>query len=465
MVRDTPFDTIAAISTPPGEGGIGIVKLSGDMALSIVENIFHPHTEKRSLSQGRSFTMHLGLIRDQDRVVDEVLVSIMRAPHTYTREDVVEINCHGGAVAVNEVLRLVLAYGARLAEPGEFTKRAFIKGRIDLSQAEAVLDIVQAKTGKALQVAVRQLQGALSSRIEQLIQRLKEILAVVEANIDFPEEEDVSQADMNGMNEKIVDIQRTLESLIKSYDMGKAFKNGVLTVLSGKPNVGKSSLFNAFVEFDRAIVTHIPGTTRDVIEEQLNVKGIPFVLADTAGITETENLIEKEGVRKSRSYIECARLILAIFDGSCPLDERDLAVAREALKASHIGVINKTDLPIRLNTDALIVETGIDPDLVHVSAKTGEGLDRLKERLYTMVTGGSTGGDYSLMVTNTRHHAILQKAHTELTHARNSIQEEGGPELVAFDIRSAMDLLGEITGKVTNRDILDEIFNNFCIGK
>jgi tRNA modification GTPase len=319
------FDTIAAISTPPGEGGIGIIKISGDKAFNIVAKIFHPVGEKSFDSGGRSFTMRLGYIKKSSGVIiDEVLVSFMRAPNTYTREDIVEINCHGGAVAVNEVLRLVLAAGARQAEPGEFTRRAFINGRIDLAQAEAVLDIVKAKTGRALESALSQLKGGLSEKLHSLSAVLKDLLVRLEASIDFPDEEDVDTLRPEDVKKTITSVKKGLDVLMLSYDTGKIFRDGVLTALTGKPNVGKSSILNSFLNFERAIVTPIPGTTRDVIEEQLNLNGIPFILADTAGITDSENMIEQEGVKRSRSYLtgaapmtaETPSLLRKLFHGN-----------------------------------------------------------------------------------------------------------------------------------------------------
>lgn len=465
MIAETPFDTIAAVSTPPGEGGIGIVRLSGEDAIAIVKNIFEPRRKKPSGLWETSFNMNLGYIKKGGKVVDEVLVSVMRAPHTYTREDVVEINCHGGAASVNEVLRLVLGHGARLAQPGEFTKRAFINGRIDLAQAEAVLDIVRAKTGRALEAAVYQLTGRLSGRLEEITERLKHILVVLEANIDFPEEEDIAPVRLGEMEEELLSIQEALDGLIESYDTGKILRNGILTAIVGKPNVGKSSLMNAFLKFDRAIVTPIPGTTRDVIEEQLNIDGIPFILADTAGITETEDIIEKEGVKRSRYYIERAQLIILVFDGSEALDERDRVLSLHTQSLPRIPVVNKSDLPLKLDPAELSRLLGIYGDVMHLSAKTGEGLKELEKRMATKVVSGDAEGDQSFLVTNARHFNVLQRAHAEINHALHAFRSKSGSELTAFDVRSALDALGEITGKVTSRDILDEIFQNFCIGK
>ncbi len=464
MKISTPFDTIAAISTPLGEGGIGIVRLSGQEAFGIVEKIFVPH-RKKQFNRIDSFTMHLGYIRENEEIVDEVLISFMKAPHTYTREDVVEINCHGGAIAVNEVLRLVLRYGARLAEPGEFTKRAFINGRIDLAQAEAVLDIVESRTSKALEAAVSQLKGRLSERINNLIGKLKNILVILEANIDFPDEEDVSALDLSNLQEHISSVKSEIESLVASYDTGKIIKNGILTVLAGKPNVGKSSILNSFLKFDRAIVTPIPGTTRDTIEEELNINGIPFILADTAGITESDNIIEKEGVKRSWTYLDKAQLVLLVLDGSSSFDERDIEIIKRVKPLRYIPIINKIDLPLKLKPEKLVEGTGMHSDFVSLSAKTGEGLKELEKRMSDMVTGGTIEGDYSLMITSARHFALLHKAREELEYAIDTLHSTGEPELIAYDIRSAMDFLGEITGEVTNNEILDVIFNNFCIGK
>jgi tRNA modification GTPase len=465
MKKNTPFDTIAAVSTPPGEGGIGIVRLSGDRAFSILEEIFRPHRAALSGSTPRSFSMRLGYIVYAGETIDEVLVSYMKAPHTYTREDVAEINCHGGAVAVSEVLRLVLSKGARLAEPGEFTKRAFINGRIDLPQAEAVLDIVRSKTSRALEAAVNQLQGRLSARITDVFNTLKSVLVLLEANIDFPEEEDVAEIGLEEIKKKISEARDALAECAASYDTGKIIRDGVTTVLSGKPNVGKSSILNAFLRFERAIVTPIPGTTRDVIEEQLNIDGIPFILADTAGITESDNLIEQEGVKRSRTYIERAQLVLMVFDGSEELDERDMEIIRRARTARSIPVINKTDLAMKLDVEKLSSALADGTPFVYVSAKTGDGLKDLEKRMTAMVVGGSTGGESSFIITSARHFTVLKRALEELRHAEDTLHASPEPELLAYDIRSALDILGEFTGEATNNEILDEIFNNFCIGK
>jgi tRNA modification GTPase len=465
MTKSTPFDTIAAISTPPGEGGIGIVKISGEKSFEIVKKIFHPQRKKNLSPEMKSFSMLLGYIKGENGIIDEVLVSRMKSPHTYTRENIVEINCHGGAAPLNEVLRTVLSSGARLAEPGEFTKRAFINGRIDLSQAEAVLDIIRSKTNRALDAAVRQLRGEISEKIQSMVDSLKNVLVVLEANIDFPEEEDVSHVQFMKIMQTITSLKTDLETLIRSYDRGKIFRDGVLTVISGKPNVGKSSILNAFLKFDRSIVTHLPGTTRDIIEEQLNLNGIPFILADTAGITDTENIIEMEGVKRSEGHIEKSQLVLLVFDGSCTLDQRDIEIARRVQPKRHIAIINKTDLKMELTPQDLLQKTGVNPDIVHLSAKTGSGLKELEKKMTETVISGSAGGDYSIMVTNSRHFDILQKALVEINHALKTLDESPEAELLAYDVRSAMDILGEITGEVTNREILDVIFNNFCIGK
>ncbi len=465
MITNTPFDTIAAVSTPPGEGGIGIVRLSGERAIEIVKDLFIPYKEGSSSIFEKNFSMGVGHIKDSDRIVDEVLVSVMKSPHTYTREDVVEINCHGGAVAVNEVLRLVLENGARMAEPGEFTKRAFINGRIDLSQAEAVLDIVQAKTAKALETAVRQLDGGLSKKVNDLVGRLRGILVQLEAAIDFADEEDVAPVQYEDVKNTLDSVKHELSGLVRTYDTGRILRNGVLSVISGKPNVGKSSIMNAFLRFDRTIVTSIPGTTRDVIEEQLNIGGIPFILADTAGITDTEDIIEREGVKRSRSYMEKAQLIIAVFDGSERIDDRDREIARNAAGRPHIFVINKSDLPPKIDMALFQKIPGLDCGFIRMSAKTGEGLKSLERRMTEKVIAGDTRADHSMLVTNARHYSILRRALQELEHALKAAQSKLEPELVSFDVKSIIDVLGEITGSITSEDIMNDIFKNFCIGK
>lgn len=464
-MKQTPFDTITAVSTPPGEGGIGIVRISGNDAQKIVLRIFHPYREKSRPTDKPSFSMTLGTIMDKGKIVDEVLVCVMKKPHTYTREDIVEINCHGGAVAVNEVLRLVLESGARLAEPGEFTQRAFTNGRIDLAQAEAVLDIVRAKTHRALEAAVGQLEGRLSQKLGEFSDSLKQILTILEANIDFAEEEDITPLEYRRMGDKLSAVEREISLLLESFETGKIYKDGVFTVIVGKPNVGKSSIMNAFLRFDRAIVTPIPGTTRDIIEEQLNIDGVPFILADTAGITDTENIVEKEGVNRSRTAMDRAGLLLVVFDSSSEIDERDLEIARAAKEIPHVAVINKVDLESKNDPERLVRKTGLDSSPVLLSAKNGTGLKELETRMLDMVRKGTATGDYALMVTTRRHFESLRRAREEIENALRAICENREPELLAFDVKSAIDCIGEITGHVTNHEVLENIFNSFCIGK
>ena len=466
MKKFNIFDTIAAISTPPGEGGIGIVRLSGENSFEIIKKIFRPRNSQEFNNPIKSFTMHLGYITDRGKIIDEVLVSFMKAPHTYTREDVVEINCHGGAIAVNEVLRLVLEKGARLAEPGEFTKRAYINGRIDLSQAEAILDIIRAKTKESLNLAVQQLKGTLSQEINSIVNDLKNIMVHIEANIDFPEEEDIIQLDYNQIKAELLQIKKRLLKLIDSYDSGRIYKNGVLTVLAGRPNVGKSSLLNSFLKYDRAIVTPIPGTTRDIIEEQINIGGIPFILADTAGITESKDTIEKEGVKRAELYLDRAELILLVFDNSSKLTEKDIEIVNKLKNKQFIPIINKVDLPPKLDIKDFEDKTKINREKVSfISAKDGKGLKDLEHKMEEIVKAGKSSGDYSIMITNSRHYSLLKRALKELKQGIKATVERLEPELLAFDLRNTMDYLGQIVGEITPKEILDNIFKNFCIGK
>lgn len=378
------FDTIAAISTPMGEGAIAIVRLSGDEAISIVDKLFRGVNGKR-IASVQSHTIHYGHLIDPktEQVVEEVMVSVMKGPRTFTKEDVVEINCHGGIVSVNRVLQLVLNYGAQLAEPGEFTKRAFLNGRIDLSQAEAVMDLIRAKTDRAMNVALGQMEGRLSKLIQKLRQEILEILAQVEVNIDYPEYDDVEEMTHVMLIEKATYVRNEIEKLLQTSQQGKILREGLSTVIIGRPNVGKSSLLNSLVHENKAIVTDIPGTTRDVIEEYVNVRGVPLKLLDTAGIRETEDIVERIGVERSRQVLKEADLILLVLNYSDEFTEEDRNIFRAVEGMDVIVIINKTDLPQQIDMET-VNELALNHKIVTTSLLEDRGVDELEEAIASL---------------------------------------------------------------------------------
>ncbi|MEW6162485.1 MAG: tRNA uridine-5-carboxymethylaminomethyl(34) synthesis GTPase MnmE [Nitrospirota bacterium] len=459
-------DTIAAISTPFGEGGIGIVRLSGRDSIKIVEKIF-TSPKNKSLKDLGSNRVIYGHIKDPliGEEIDEVLVTVMRSPYTYTREDVVEINCHGGMVTLRKTLELVLKEGARLAEPGEFTKRAFINGRIDLSQAEAVLDLIRSKTDESRRIAIEQLQGGLSEKITALRDRLKELCAYLEAYIDFPED-DIEIASKEDMLESMKEIGTELQKLLKTYDEARFFREGLSTAIVGRPNVGKSSLLNALLRKDRAIVTELPGTTRDVIEEYLNIDGLPLRIMDTAGIRNVQDIAEKEGVKRSLQSIENADLVIAIFDGNEPLRDEDLEVMEKIKGKNAIIVMNKCDLPSVFDKDMLAsCVLHHAPRILQISATKGDGLEELKDRIFESCLKDWKEGRDGVLVTNLRHKIAIENALASLERAMSGFLEDKPLEIIALELRDSLDRLGEIVGAVTTEDILENIFKNFCIGK
>lgn len=463
-------DTIAAIATPQGEGGIGTIRLSGPASAEVLSRIFAPasggHVRPAEMESHRLVFGHV-IDPASGAKVDEVLAVLMRAPHSYTREDVVEIDCHGGTVPLQSVLSLCLREGARLAEPGEFTLRAFLNGRLDLAQAEAVLDVVQARTGEGLRLAVEQLGGGVSARVKGVRARLLHALAHLEANIDFPED-DVPPADVTPeLHEAIAD----LDAQIAGATTGIVLRQGVRTAIVGRPNVGKSSLLNALLRTERAIVTPIPGTTRDTLEEVANVRGVPLVLTDTAGLrheSHTDDPIERIGMDRTRRALSTADLALLVFDGSEPLSEADLEVidqAKELAPAMRVAVLNKSDLPPALDIHQLgDILDGVE--VVSASAAAPGGTDALEERLSGLVLSGKAlrTGDEAL-VTSVRHRDALERARGHVREALDSAESGAPAAFVAVDLHSALNALGEITGETVGEDLLDEIFSNFCIGK
>ncbi|MBU8684190.1 tRNA uridine-5-carboxymethylaminomethyl(34) synthesis GTPase MnmE [Bacillus haynesii] len=459
------MDTIAAISTPMGEGAIAIVRMSGPEALAIADKVYKGPGGKR-LSSVDSHTINYGHIVDPEteKVVEEVMVSVLKAPKTFTREDIVEINCHGGLVTVNQVLQLVLREGARLAEPGEFTKRAFLNGRIDLSQAEAVMDLIRAKTDRAMNVAMNQMEGRLSSLIKRLRAEILETLAHVEVNIDYPEYDDVEEMTHKMLIEKATKVKKEIEALLTTSEQGKILREGISTVIIGRPNVGKSSLLNSLVHETKAIVTDIPGTTRDVIEEYVNVRGVPLRLVDTAGIRETEDIVERIGVERSRQVLKEADLILLVLNYSEPLSEEDIKLFEATKGMDIIVIVNKTDLEQKLDLDRVRELAGNQP-VVTTSLLKEEGIDELEEAIQSLFfTGAIESGDLTY-VSNTRHISLLHEAKRAITDALEGIENDVPIDMVQIDLTRCWEVLGEIIGDAVHESLIDQLFSQFCLGK
>ena len=453
------FDTIAAISTPKGEGGIGIIRISGDKSFEILDKIFKPKNPNKDLG---FYQFNYGFIHDGEKVIDESMVVRMKAPKTYTCEDVVEINCHGGQFVTQKVLELVLKNGARHAEQGEFTKRAFMNGRIDLSQAEAVMDLIQGKTEKSISLSLDQLRGDLRDKINSFKKALLDITAHVNVVLDYPEE---------GIDDPLpVELRDNLEAvyeeatrLIESYDKGKKIKEGIKTVIVGKPNVGKSTLLNSLLREERAIVTHVAGTTRDVIEEVINIKGIPLVLVDTAGIRQTDAIVENIGVEKSKEFIEKADLVLLVLDASRELEDEDREVINQ-INENHkkvIVLLNKIDLERKIDLDEYNFE-----NIVEISAQKNVGIEDMEEKIYSFIVDEKVeDSSEKLIITNVRHKTALEKTKDAIRNIFETIDMGLPMDLISVDLKEALDSLSEITGEISSEDILDHVFGNFCVGK
>lgn len=455
-------DTISAIATAPGEGGIGIIRISGNKSFEIASAIFKPFYKDNILDYNNR-TLIYGNIVDNESIVDEVLLAYMKAPNSYTAEDVVEINCHGGFISVKKILELTLKKGARLAEKGEFTKRAFLNGRIDLSQAEAVIDIINAKTDKSHEIAQSQLEGTLSHKIKNLRNKITEVLAQVEVAIDYPEE-DIEFITYKELIEKTELIRNEIIDMYNSSDTGKIFREGLKTAILGKPNVGKSSLMNAILGENRAIVTDIPGTTRDVIEEFVNINGIPLKIVDTAGIRETDDIVEKIGVEKSKSHLKTSDLNLLVIDISRDIDEQDLEILKTIDKSKTIVILNKIDLESKV--DLSKIENYIDKDnIINISALKNEGLNLIYEKIENMVFNGKVRNSSEITITNSRHKDALYKAMNSIEDAMEGLENNLSYDFIEVDLKDAWDSLGYINGDTVSEDLLDTIFSNFCIGK
>ncbi|WP_313803097.1 tRNA uridine-5-carboxymethylaminomethyl(34) synthesis GTPase MnmE [Cytobacillus sp.] len=459
------FDTIAAISTPMGEGAIAIVRLSGDQAIAIADKLFKGMGGKR-LQTVSSHTIHYGQIIDPktEQVAEEVMVSVMKGPKTFTKEDVVELNCHGGIVSVNRVLQLLLTNGARLAEPGEFTKRAFLNGRIDLSQAEAVMDLIRAKTDRAMNLALGQMEGRLSKLIQKLRQEILETLAHVEVNIDYPEYDDVEEMSHRMLLEKGTYVKEEIEKLLRTSQQGKILRDGLSTVIVGRPNVGKSSLLNSLVHENKAIVTDIPGTTRDVIEEYVNVRGVPLRLLDTAGIRETEDIVERIGVERSRQVLKEADLILLVLNYSEPFTKEDENLFKAVEGMDVIVIVNKTDLPQVIDMEQ-VQELSKNHKLVTTSLLEDKGVDELEEAIASLFFEGSIEAGDLTYVSNTRHIALLNQALHSIEEAIQAVEMGTPIDIVQIDLTRTWEILGEIIGDSVHESLIDQLFSQFCLGK
>ena len=452
------FDTIAAISTPLGEGAIGIVRLSGTDSFAIAQKIF----KGKDLNSVASHTLNYGHIvdPDKDEILDEVMVGAMRSPKTFTREDIIEINTHGGIAVTNEILQLVIREGARLAEPGEFTKRAFLNGRVDLTQAEAVMDIIRAKTDKAMNIAVKQLDGSLSDLINNTRQEILNTLAQVEVNIDYPEYDDVEEATTEIIREKTSEFEALLTNLLKTARRGKILREGISTAIIGRPNVGKSSLLNNLIREEKAIVTDIEGTTRDVIEEYVNINGVPLKLVDTAGIRETEDIVEQIGVERSKKALKEADLVLLVLNASEPLTDQDRQLLEISQDSNRIILLNKVDLPEKIEIDQL------PEDYIKISVLKNQNIDQIEDRINALFfeNAGLVEQDATYL-SNARHISLIEKA-VESLQAVNEGLALGMPvDLLQVDLTRTWEILGEITGDAAPDELITQLFSQFCLGK
>lgn len=455
-------DTIAAIATALTNSGIGIIRVSGNEAFDIVDRIFRPKNKRKKIKEEKTYTVHYGHIQDGDEIIDEVLAIVMRGPHSYTAEDTVEIDCHGGVLVMKKILETVIKYGARMAEPGEFTKRAFLNGRIDLSQAEAVIDVINSKNKYALKSSVSQLSGSMSKKVKELREKLLFEIAFIESALDDPE-----HISLDGYPEKLKvtvnDMQEELNRAISTFDSGRVLSEGIRTVILGKPNAGKSSLMNVLVGEERAIVTDIAGTTRDTLEENIRLHGISLNIVDTAGIRETEDVVEKIGVDKARANADDADLLIYVVDGSCPLDENDYQIMNLIEGRKSIVLLNKTDLEMVLTPEEIKEKTG--KEVVAVSAKEQRGIDLLEEKIKELFLSGEIDFNDEVMITNVRHKTAMSEALKSLSLVKQSIEDQMPEDFYSIDLMNAYEQLGTIIGESLEDDLVNEIFNKFCMGK
>lgn len=460
-------DTIAAIATSMTNSGIGIVRISGGESFSVIDRIYRSKDRKKILSQMPSHTVHYGYIYDEDKVIDEVMVLIMRAPNSYTAEDTIEIDCHGGALVMKRILETVIKYGARIAEPGEFTKRAFLNGRIDLSQAESVIEVINAKNDFALKTSVDQLQGKLKNKITRIKDKILYEIAFIESSLDDPEHIS-TDGYSHKLNENIIKIIIELEQLMQTAEYGTVLKEGIDTVIVGKPNAGKSSLMNVLLGRDRAIVTDIEGTTRDVLEEQINLNGISLNLVDTAGIRETNDEVEKIGVNKAKEYLSKADLIIYMVDASTEIDHNDEKILRQLKGHKVIVLLNKSDLRKKVSEKQIedkLLSLEISFKILSVSAKEQQGFEELKSIIQEMFFSKEIKVNDQIYITNIRHKNALCSARDSLRMVQKSIEDQMPEDFYSIDLRNAYEQLGYITGDSIGEDLVNEIFSKFCMGK
>lgn len=455
-------DTIAAISSAAGNSGIGIIRVSGDEAIEVVDKIFRPANKNKKLANVESHTVHYGHIMDGDKTLDQVLVIVMKNPHSYTGEDTVEIDCHGGMLILKKVLDLVLKNGARTAEPGEFTKRAFLNGRIDLSQAEAVMDLINSKNDFALNSSIEQLKGGVSDAIKDIRKDIIYHIAFIESALDDPE-----HISLDGYDEEITEMLNEnidkISKLVNSFDNGRIMKEGIKTVILGKPNAGKSSLLNLMLGEDRAIVTDIEGTTRDTLEENINFNGLSLKIIDTAGIRDTEDLVERIGVNKAKEIAKEGDLIIYIVDGSRELDDNDREIIKLINDKQAIILVNKSDMDTVINIDELKKDS--NRDVILFSAKNGEGMDQLEEEIRNMFYSGKVTYNDQVYITNARHKEALENALESLKQVKNSVDAGMPEDFYSIDLMDAYTDLGLIIGESVEDDLVNEIFSKFCMGK
>lgn len=455
-------ETIAAISTAMSNSGIGIIRISGDDAVEIADKIFMPANKEKQIKDVATHTVHYGNIVDNGKIIDEVLLIIMKAPNTYTREDVVEIDCHGGVLVTNKILELILKNGARCAEPGEFTKRAFLSGRIDLSQAEAVTDIINAKSTMALDASVTQLKGGISDIIIQQREKVIHHIAFIEAALDDPEHIEISH-----YGEELIlvveDILSSLDELLRSADNGKLISEGIRTVILGKPNAGKSSLLNRLLREERAIVTEVAGTTRDTLEETMTLSEINLNIVDTAGIRETDDIVEKIGVDRAKKMAEDADLIIYVVDASVPMDENDKEIMELISDKKSIVLLNKSDLECIVSMDEIKDLTNTEP--IVMSTKENIGIQELEERIKEMFYQGILSFNDEIYITNIRHKQLLADAIESLSLVKRSIEDDLPEDFYSIDLMNSYELLGQIIGESVSDDLVNEIFSKFCMGK